>query len=424
MGFCRYNDKTPYYLYAVKGFTASSGKESEMKITNSSVAMASTHSETSLNYRETAVMEAAKFDNAVGAILTISREGNGKNIRESMLEYQEHKEKEAEARRKNGELRSLQDMMDRIRTDRANFEVSEEDSDAEIKMLRKILAALRGEKYEDNENNKPSKHGNVTDLRSAHYREMGRFAFNLASAEAVSIEAVATPVVGTTGSGTVWQRITASTDFTFESEHTTFATKGLVQTADGRTIDFNVEVSMSREFMKETNLLTAQEYIKTDPLMINLDTNVGSVTDKKYYFDLDSDGKEEQISFAGKGSGFLALDKNGDGKINNGKELFGTKSGDGFKDLAAYDEDGNGWIDENDSIFKRLKVWTKDENGNDRLIDLKKADVGAIYLGNADTQFSIKNSDNRLNAEIKKTGIYLKESTGSVGTMNHVDIAI
>ena len=68
----------------------------------------------------------------------------------------------------------------------------------------------------------------------------------------------------------------------------------------------------------------------------------------------------------------------------------------------------NGWIDENDSVFSKLKVWTKDENGNDYLIDLKKADVGAIYLSNADTQFSLKDDENNLNAEIKKTGIRLK----------------
>ena len=104
--------------------------------------------------------------------------------------------------------------------------------------------------------------------------------------------------------------------------------------------------------------------------------------------------------------------------------MFGTKSGDGFKDLSAYDEDGNGWIDENDSIFSQLKIWTKDENGNDYLMDLKTADVGAIYLGNADTQFSLKNDANDLNAEIKKTGIYLKESTGAVGTLNHVDLVV
>ncbi len=181
---------------------------------------------------------------------------------------------------------------------------------------------------------------------------------------------------------------------------------------------------MSRAFMQSIDMLEAQDYIKTDPLIINLDSNVTSVSDQKFYFDLDSDGKKEQISMAGKGSGFLALDKNGDGIINDGSELFGTKSGDGFKDLAMYDEDKNGWIDENDSVFSKLKIWTKDEDGKDQLIDLLKADVGAIFLGNVDTQFSLKDSDNNLNAEVRKTGVYLKESTGLAGTIAHVDLAI
>ena len=176
--------------------------------------------------------------------------------------------------------------------------------------------------------------------------------------------------------------------------------------------------------MSKIDSLTVEEYIKTDPLIINLDSNIATVSDQKFLFDLDSDGKSEEISFAGKGSGFLALDKNGDGKINDGSELFGTGSGDGFADLAKYDRDVNGWIDENDDIFDKLRVWTKDEKGRDVLIDLKRADVGAIYLGNANTQFSLKDDENKLNGEIKKTGIYLKESTGSVGTLNHVDLAI
>ena len=176
--------------------------------------------------------------------------------------------------------------------------------------------------------------------------------------------------------------------------------------------------------MQQIDMIEVKDYIKTDPLMINLDTNIASVSDQKFFFDLDADGKEEQISFAGKGSGFITLDKNGDGRINDGSELFGTSSGDGFKDLAAYDEDGNGWIDENDNIFSKLKVWTKDADGNDYLMDLKQADVGAIYLGNADTQFSLKDEQNTLHAEIKKTGIYLRESSGEVGTLNHVDLVV
>lgn len=396
-----------------------------MKIQNSSITMAASHHETSFSYKESMTMEAAKSKDVVGAILTLSQEASGKSVKEAMVDYQKQEKEEAKKRQQENEARSVQEMAERMRTEQKGnqFDIPD-DLDMKIKMLRQILAALRGEKVPENCKIKPSDSGSVTDLRSAQFKKLEGFEFNLSSKTGVSIGAISIDGIGTNRTGTTWQKITATSGFTSESESTTFATKGIVQTADGRSIDFNMEVSMSRAFMQETNLLEVKDYIKTDPLMINLDTNIGSVSDQKFFFDLDSDGKEEQISFAGKGSGFLALDKNGDGKINDGSELFGTSSGDGFKDLAEYDEDGNGWIDENDSIFNRLKVWTKDENGKDFLIDLKKADVGAIYLRNADTQFSLKDDENKLNAEIKKTGIYLRESTGAVGTLNHVDLVI
>ena len=396
-----------------------------MKIQNSSITMAASHHETSFSYKESMTMEAAKSKDVVGAILTLSQEASGKSVKDAMVDYQKQEKEEAKKRQQENEARSVQEMAERMRTEQKGNQYDiPDDLDMKIKMLRQILAALRGEKVPEDCEIKPSDSGSVTDLRSAQFKKLEGFEFNLSSKTAVSLGAVSIGGIGTTGSGTTWQKITATSGFTSESESTTFATKGIVQTADGRSIDFNMEVSMSRAFMQETNLLEVKDYIKTDPLMINLDTNIGSVSDQKFFFDLDSDGKEEKISFAGKGSGFLALDKNGDGKINDGSELFGTSSGDGFKDLAEYDEDGNGWIDEKDSIFNRLKVWTKDENGNDFLIDLKKADVGAIYLRNADTQFSLKDDENKLNAEIKKTGIYLRESTGAVGTLNHVDLVI
>lgn len=97
-------------------------------------------------------------------------------------------------------------------------------------------------------------------------------------------------------------------------------------------------------------------------------------------------------------------------------------SDDGF-DLSAYDKDGNGWIDEADDIFDDLKVWTKDEQGNDKLIALSKSGVGVIFLGNADTKFSLNDTENNKNAVIQRTGVYLKES-GEVGTMMHVDMVV
>ena len=89
-----------------------------------------------------------------------------------------------------------------------------------------------------------------------------------------------------------------------------------------------------------------------------------------------------------------------------------------------YDEDGNGWIDEADSVFDNLKIWTKNSDGTDSLIAIGKAGVGAIYLGSATTQFSINSlDDNSTNGVIQKTGVFLKEN-GSVGTLQHIDLAI
>lgn len=399
-----------------------------MKIQSSAISMASTHKESSFSYKESMIMEAKKSKDAASAILSLSQEASGKSVKDAMYEYQEQEkylsQKQRQANAERSRKQMAEQMAEQMRTEQtgSRLEVNDE-YDMKIKMLRRMLAELRGEKMSPEEELESTKSESVTDLRSASFKRGQAISFAITGSSSMGLSASSFEGVGTTGSATTWQRITAVSGFKTETESMTYASQGIVTTADGRNINFNVEVSMSRAYMEKFDMLNVTEYIVTDPLMINLDTNVGSVSDQKFFFDLDSDGKEEEISFAGNGSGFIALDKNGDGKINDGSELFGTKSGDGFRDLAQYDEDGNGWIDENDSIFSKLKIWTKDKDGNDYLIDLKKADVGAIYLKNADTQFSLKNNG-QFNGEIKKTGIYLKESTGAVGTMNHVDLAL
>lgn len=219
--------------------------------------------------------------------------------------------------------------------------------------------------------------------------------------------------------------------YSVEQEDTSFSTVGTVRTKDGREINFNVNVNMSRrceEYYREE--LNVAQFALYDPLVINLDTDVTKLSDQTFYFDLDADGEEEEISML-KGSGYLALDKNGDGVINDGSELFGTKNGDGFADLARYDEDGNGWIDENDSIWSKLKIWCKDENGNDVLYKLSDKGVGAICLENVSTDFTMQGdrkaqdgtmNANATNAVIRKTGIFLYEN-GNIGTVQHVDMA-
>lgn len=209
-----------------------------------------------------------------------------------------------------------------------------------------------------------------------------------------------------------------------ESEYTSFSATGSVVTSDGRSIDFQMDVSMSRSFYSYASEhwdFGAPRML--DPLVINLDVPSACVSDQKFYFDLDADGHEEYISMLTGGSGYLALDKNGDGVINDGSELFGTSSGDGFADLAAYDSDGNGWIDEADPIFDQLMIWRKNADGTDSLCGIGQAGIGAIYLGSSQTEFSLNSAtDNQTNANIRRTGIFLYEN-GGMGTIQHVDLA-
>ncbi len=208
-----------------------------------------------------------------------------------------------------------------------------------------------------------------------------------------------------------------------EAEDTAFSTVGTVHTSDGREIQFHVNVGMSRQLQQyyEENV-ELDAFTMCDPLVINLDTDVAQLSDQNFYFDIDGDGVLDEISQLGAGSGYLALDKNGDGKINDGNELFGTASGNGFKDLAQYDEDGNGWIDENDAIWSQLKIWCKDENGNDVLYKLADKGVGAICLQNVSTDFTMKGEDGRTKGAIRNSGVFLYEN-GNVGTVQHVDVA-
>lgn len=209
----------------------------------------------------------------------------------------------------------------------------------------------------------------------------------------------------------------------YESQTMNFNSQGTVKTSDGREIDFSLSINLSHEFASSQNISVRAGDALVDPLVINYENVNARLTEEKYSFDLDCDGKEDQISFVLEGSGFLALDKNGDGVINDGSELFGPQTKNGFKELAAYDLDGNNWIDENDSIYDKLRIWTKDENGNDKLFALGEKGIGAIYLGNIDSSFDLKNNNNQLDGQIQKTGIFLKEN-GVAGTIQHIDLVI
>ncbi len=204
-----------------------------------------------------------------------------------------------------------------------------------------------------------------------------------------------------------------------EHESLDFSTLGHVKTDTG-TIDLNLNFSMSRSFVIENNI---DIYTSFDPLVINLDGDIPALSTDTFSFDLDNDGESDQISKLGSRSGFLALDKNDDGIVNQGSELFGTLSGNGFGELSAYDSDGNHWIDENDSIFDKLQVWLKNEDENEKeLVGLGEVGIGAIFLDSSSSEFTFKTTTNQTLGEMKSCGLFLNED-GSCGNISQIDFA-
>ncbi len=372
---------------------------------------------------------------------TLQLSDEGKSYLTQLKDQVNKREEERQQAMRDNRKRSMQNMLRSMKEQQAkrveDCKIAEPEEDPEIQMLRHLLKVLQNARKGDyrrvelemkqfkaasqNSLKLNSNMGNVFASSSSNVE------LSVASAKSASVSVIDLTSNGlnaTSGGGTWWTKISATDTTVTESEYTSYSAVGTARIADGREINFNVEMAMSRACISESSSFTMEEYLVTDPLVINLNSNTASVTEQKFVFDLDADGVTEDISFTGDGSGFLALDKNGDGTINDGNELFGTKSGDGFKDLAAYDQDGNGWIDEADNVFSKLKIWTKDANGNDKLISLKEAGVGAMYLGNADTKFHLNSAEtNKTNGIIQKTGIFLKEN-GEVGTMQHVDLVV
>ncbi|WP_448375621.1 hypothetical protein [Fervidobacterium sp.] len=188
-----------------------------------------------------------------------------------------------------------------------------------------------------------------------------------------------------------------------------FSASGQVKTKDGRLIDFSVQVSLFQ--MSYSYTKTSGKVV--DPIALDLERGGKEQTVE---LDLNFDGEVEKF-FIGGGRGLLVYDKNGNGRVDDARELLGPVTGDGFSELAKLDTDGDNWIDEDDMEFLKLKIWTVDENGRQKVVGLLDMNVGAIFLGSVNTPFDYYDSI------IRKTGIYLTED-GNVGTVKQIDFKV
>jgi hypothetical protein len=213
-----------------------------------------------------------------------------------------------------------------------------------------------------------------------------------------------------------WQRTIVET--LAESERTRVCGSGCVITSDGRDINLDFSLQLASDHVSRRSLEENGTLALRDPLVLSFAGKSCELTGQRLDFDLNADGKMEQIPGLGTASGFLVFDRNGNGKADNGSELFGVASGDGFADLAKLDSDHNGWIDEADPAYTQLAVWSGDD-----FRSLAERGVGALYVNAVEAPFSLKTADNELLGQIREAGIYLSEA-GEVGHLQQVDLAV
>ncbi|EFL88196.1 tandem-95 repeat protein [Ahrensia sp. R2A130] len=134
-----------------------------------------------------------------------------------------------------------------------------------------------------------------------------------------------------------------------------------------------------------------------DPLVFDLDGDgleSVSLRSSGVSFDIDSDLFGEGTGWLSADDGFLAIDLNGNGRIDGIEELFGDETIGGFEALSVYDSDGDGAITAADAVWADLRIWqdlnqdgksgTIEDGDQDELSTLDELDIVTIDLASVE----------------------------------------
>ena len=185
--------------------------------------------------------------------------------------------------------------------------------------------------------------------------------------------------------------------------------------------------------LKEKTICEIKGLFKTaeetrSPLVLDLDGDgIETITaDSGVYFDHDGNLFQEKTAWVAKDDALLVRDINGNGKIDNGTELFGNnsvlssgeKAVNGFEALKDLDSNKDGIFNANDEAWNEVKVW-KDNNQNgitepDELLSLEQVGIVGINLDYNNQETVDENG----NAH-KQAGTFIK-ADGTTGTVSDV----
>jgi hypothetical protein len=144
------------------------------------------------------------------------------------------------------------------------------------------------------------------------------------------------------------------------------------------------------------------------PIVLDLDGNgVSTISAAQgVSFDLMGTGTRSQVGWVGGNDGLLVMDRNGDGQINDGRELFGAATlneqgqrvGNGYAAMALEDSNHDGVLNKLDAHWDQMRVWVDgNHDGKTGAGELKSLDsLGVGELSLAHTSGSASDNGNLL----------------------------
>ena len=178
---------------------------------------------------------------------------------------------------------------------------------------------------------------------------------------------------------------------------------------------------------------------RVDPFVLDLDGDgietTGVSSSNPVMFDINATGVKQAVGWVSADDGLLALDRNGNGVIDSGAELFGNattksdgqKAEDGFDALADLDSNGDGVIDSKDAQFANLLVWRDlNQDGisqSNELFTLTQVGVTSINVANTSHSTELDNGN-----VIEDLGTYTRadgtvDAAGTAGQLADVDLS-
>ena len=167
----------------------------------------------------------------------------------------------------------------------------------------------------------------------------------------------------------------------------------------------------------KVNTAKTAKVVNYDPIILDLDGDGFNIENKENgtHFDLDNNGFAEKINWTSK-DGFLCLDLNGNGIIDNGGELFGdstlladgTKAKNGFEALAQYDSNGDSVIDKNDEIFESLRIWV-DADGSGTSSEGEMKTLSELGISGIKLNYTVLNGETGTEAVLGNMATFIRE---------------